>query len=149
AVTQGITAAVQQLQSLNMAQQGTVQTANQAAAATNQMAQAQAGAAAPAGNLAAAFERLQRNLDANYRATQQFNQAQQILQQAQMAGLAPAARINELGTLNARQLQNQVNAQHAFGNQTRLTRFELINLGRQLQDIGVSLQGGQAFFTVM
>jgi tail length tape measure protein len=35
-----------------------------------------------------------------------------------------------------------------FGNTSKLTRYELINLSRQIQDVGVGLASGQALFTV-
>ena len=90
----------------------------------------------------ASVERLARQLDREYDAVRRAEQAQRTLDRAYAAGLA--------GTQAYERALAVVNRSHNDNaRSTGLARYELINLGRQFQDVGVSLAGGQSPFTVL
>lgn len=98
---------------------------------------------------ARSFATLTAQVDPAARAQQQFSRAQAIadraLQQAvitqnEHARVVEQARQKYLG---------MVPANENVARSTGLARYELINLSRQIQDVGVSLAGGQSPFTVL
>lgn len=114
----------------------------------------------------AAYKRLQTQYDATFKAQQQLAQVQNTLTQAQAQGLVTQQRAAQLMqqaivSVNQAQLranasaqqgtvaaQQNANAQTQVANSSKLARYELINLSRQIQDVGVSLASGQSALTV-
>lgn len=96
------------------------------------------------------FDSLQRRVDVTHRAQQDYERDIRVLSRAHEQGLIPStARLNELLAQSTQRYNQTTAGIKTFGVQTGLARYELINLGRQAQDIGVSLASGQSFGTVL
>lgn len=96
----------------------------------------------------AALKRLQTRYDQEFRAQTALAQAQKTLQAAQAQGLVTSERAAQL-MQSAIKYHNQTSvAQDKMAGSSKLARYELINLSRQVQDVGVSLASGQAPMTV-
>jgi hypothetical protein len=95
-----------------------------------------------------AFQRLERQLDGTVRAQAQMAQARKVLDAATAQGLVSQQRAGDLMQMAMRQFNSGAEATQKYANSQKLARFELINLSRQLQDVGVSLASGQGLFTV-
>ncbi len=65
------------------------------------------------------------------------------------AGVVSQDRANEVIAASAQKWGVATNAVQAHANASKLGRYELINLSRQFQDIGVSLSSGQSPLTVL
>jgi hypothetical protein len=87
--------------------------------------------------------------DENYKLTQEIVKQERLLERARAQGLekttAYAAAVERLDAMH-RRLNGAMNDN---AKATGLARHELINLGRQAQDVAVSLAGGQSPFTVL
>jgi hypothetical protein len=87
--------------------------------------------------------------DENYKLTQEIIKQERLLERARAQGLerttAYAAAVDRLDAMH-RRLNGAMNDN---AKATGLARHELINLGRQAQDVAVSLAGGQSPFTVL
>lgn len=101
---------------------------------------------------AAAYDRLRRSIDEDYRAQQQLAKGQATLDRAMQQGAITADEYNRsLSLLNTRfaTFGAAVAPVAAVGKATKLATHEATNLAAQVQDIGVSLAGGQSPFLVM
>jgi hypothetical protein len=118
------------------------QNAAEAISATERFTKAQESAAS-------ALNRAAKAGDENYKTTQEIVKLERTLASARAQGLekttAYAASLERLDALQ-RRLSGAMNDN---AKATGLARHELINLGRQAQDIAVSLAGGQSPFTVL
>lgn len=104
-------------------------------------------------------QQIQRGLaqyDPVIKAQQQYTKQLELNARARESGAASDQELAAHQEIINQNYQRQVKAinavEKATGSNTsatKLGRYELINLGRQLQDIVVSLQGGQGFGTVM
>lgn len=104
-------------------------------------------------------QQIQRGLaqyDPVIKAQQQYAKQLELNARARESGAASEQELaahQEMITQNYQRQVTAINAvEKATGSNTSVTklgRYELINLGRQLQDVVVSLQGGQGFGTVM
>lgn len=110
--------------------------------------QAFAGLSREAKAAAQSFDRVEKSLDAQARSAAQVASTYVKVNAAVAAGVrtqADAQRVLDLATERHRRLTGAVNDNaHAVG----LARHELINVSRQIQDVGVSLAGGQSLFLV-
>lgn len=102
------------------------------------------------------FERLIAKLDPLVRAQQQYQRTIEQVGKYEAAGIGTEAERANVIDLAARRLQVQTAAlgqnKNATESATRsigLQRYELINLSRQIQDVGVSLVSGQSPFLVL
>lgn len=98
-----------------------------------------------------AYERLARSIDVQYRSQQELVRGQQVLDRALAQGAITAGEYaRQMANLNARWGSGNIAAPiTAAGQATKLASHEVTNLSAQLQDITVSLAGGQSPFTVM
>ena len=90
----------------------------------------------------ASLNRIAARYDQNFRAMKQAEQAQKDLDRAREAGLAGTIAYERAITALSRAQNDNTRA-------VGLARHEWINLSRQLQDVGVSLAGGQSPFMVL
>ncbi len=102
-----------------------------------------------------ALAREVRALDQTTTAYNAFARSAKSLADARAQGLISEGRHAELLGLAEQRLRKTAEASHAYAkgteaatNQSKLARHELINLGRQVQDVGVSLASGQSALTV-
>lgn len=101
---------------------------------------------------AAAYDRLRKSIDDDYRAQQQLAKGQATLDRALQQGAITADEYNRsLTLLQARFTAGPTIAapMAAAAASTKLASHEVTNLSAQLQDIGVSLAGGMSPFTVL
>src|SRR5262245_42879027 len=104
----------------------------------------------------AAIAKLQSRYDQEFRAQQQIADAQKKVNQALDQGLISQQRASEI-MQQAITFHNKSSAAIAqtskttdqFASSTKASRFELLNLSRQLQDVGVGIASGQRGFTVL
>jgi hypothetical protein len=144
--------------------QGRTDGVREATADLKQMAAAQDGVAASSDRTQRAtlsmekrLESLQRRFDADYRAQQDFSKAARDLDRAQQQGLITQDRHLELLNLAANRYGVFKKAQDDVTKSSGLARHELVNLGRQFQDVAtmaamgaspmsiISSQGAQIF----
>ena len=105
---------------------------------------------------AAAAERIQRQIDQEYRAQKLMAEALRDLERARQQGIISASREAELITL-AQQKYGGLTAgvtragaaNENFHRSAGITANQLQNISYQLQDAAVQLQGGQSPFTVL
>ncbi|WP_363348851.1 phage tail length tape measure family protein [Methylocystis echinoides] len=118
------------------------QNADGAIASTERFTKAQESAARSLNTVARAH-------DENYKLTQEIVRQERLLERARAQGLekttAYAAAVERLDAMH-RRLNGAMNDN---AKATGLARHELINLGRQAQDVAVSLAGGQSPLTVL
>lgn len=140
--TEGVDAAAASLKTLASAQDGVGKTTEQTTRANLSVERS--------------YESLQRRVDTTHRAQTAFERDVRTLTQAQAQGLVPQERLNELLTLSAQRYNQTVAATgnaakgtQQFTQQAGLARHELVNLGRQANDVVVSLAGGQGLGTVL
>jgi hypothetical protein len=147
--TEGVDAARRELESYASAQQ-------KIAAAGDGMRVANDNATRSVISAATAFDRLERSIDPVAKANAQLAAAQAKVQRALNDGSVDAGRAANVLALLAKRHSDAVSAaqqgsesldQHAKS--VGLARHEWINLSRQLQDVGVSLAGGQSPLTVL
>ena len=81
------------------------------------------------------LERLQRQLDAQYRAEQQYLQHQRLLDAAVAQGTISIGRKNELLALSAARTSTAVTANENFAKSTNASKAALTNLSFQINDI--------------
>lgn len=129
---------------------GTTEGVAQATAELNRLAEAQGNVAVVSDRAAKAsldvskqYEAMRRSLDMTYRAAQDFESAQKKIALAQQQGIGTLAEHNHLLKLAEERYRRTAAASGDFNKSTGLARHELINLSRQIQDIGVSLASGQ------
>ncbi len=136
---------------------------DQAAASAERLARAGDAAAASgetqsrsALSVQRAYERLQRQIDMNYRQQQLFEQGQRTLDRAlQQTHISAEEHARSLALLQARYgataaaVNDNVAPISRFQKATGLAAHDVQNLGFQLNDVAVSLASGQSFFTVM
>lgn len=99
-----------------------------------------------------ALDRLRRTVDEEYRAQQAMAKGQATLDRALQQGIITAEEYNRvLGQLQTRYttMGTAVVPLAQTAQATKLASHEVTNLTAQIQDIGVSLAGGQSPFTVM
>src|SRR3954471_276529 len=101
------------------------------------------------GSVDAAFARTERTLDKTMVAYQAFAKQVQATNNALEQGRTSPERAAQLIGLADAQLQKATGSTAQFAQSTGLARHELINLGRQLQDVVVSLGSGQGLGTVL
>lgn len=95
-----------------------------------------------------ALQRLQTRYDAEFKAQQELARVQKVLDQARGQGLITQERQGDLMQAAIKQNNSFADSQNKSVNSTKLQRYELLNLSRQLQDVGVGLLSGQRLFTV-
>jgi phage-related minor tail protein len=100
-------------------------------------------------SMAKALETVQRRLDAEYRAQQDVAKMQRTLDIARDQGLTSIDRYNQLTSLNSARLNDNAAATDRVTQQMGLARHELINLGRQAQDVGTMLAMGASVSQVV
>jgi hypothetical protein len=96
----------------------------------------------------AAYKRLQSRYDEAFRAQNALAGVQKTLNTAVAQGFTTQDRANELMQQAIIYHNKTGDAQARMTDTTKLARYELINLSRQVQDVGVSLASGQAPLTV-
>jgi hypothetical protein len=106
------------------------------------------------GSVEQAFKRTERSLDSNVVAYNRYASAVKAVSDAQAQGLVSQQRSAELISLAETRLNKATAGMQQFGKATSAAlagpaRHEMINFSAQVQDIGVSLIGGQSPFTVM
>ena len=89
-----------------------------------------------------AYQKLQQRYDQEFRAQQALAQTQKILDAARAQGLVSEQRAADL-------MQRSIILHNQSATASKASRFELINLSRQIQDVGVSLASGQSPFLVL
>jgi phage-related minor tail protein len=131
-------------------------TVDQAAAALDRMAVSEERVDKVTRTSTQSLERMLARLDPNIRAEQQLQRAREAVaryseegigtetQRAQIIDLATARYNQQVGAINKSKTATD-SATKSIG----LQRYELINLSRQIQDVGVSLASGQSPFTVL
>lgn len=93
-------------------------------------------------DLSSAVEKLQRRLDSQYRAMQQHVANEKLLDSAVAQGAISIMRKNELMALSAERINTAATATGNFTKSSGLARHELVNLGRQVQDVGTMFAMG-------
>jgi phage-related minor tail protein len=96
-----------------------------------------------------ALDRVRRQIDDAYRQTQRFEAGQRTLDKALAMNRISADEHDRAMAQLAQRYGAVARANDNVAKSTGLARHELINLGRQVQDIGVSLASGQSPFTVL
>lgn len=103
-----------------------------------------------------ALDRLQRQIDSAYRESQLFEQGQRTLDRALQQGrLSAEGYERSLGLLQTKYgssavaINDNTATLSRFEKQTGLASHQVTNLGYQLNDVAVSLAGGQSPFTVL
>src|SRR3954462_8441417 len=127
------------------------------AAKLDKVAKAQEGVTATAtsvekssGSVEQAFKRTERSLDANVVAYDKYARSVKAVVDAQAQGLVTQQRSAELISLAETRLNKATGTMDKFGKSVAgPAQHELINLSRQLQDVGVGLAGGQGLFTII
>jgi len=174
---QGYVSLAPVVQALNSHMAATAEIADRAAAATSRLAQAQAtqsrinasfgiGAAPSASARASASAFLEADQQAVAKLNQAYNplivneerrnkalrEATALQSRGSLSGEqyeATIANINRVHDDTKRALEGAYTATGKYTSGVGLARHELINLGRQVQDVGVSLASGQSFTTVL
>jgi phage-related minor tail protein len=131
-------------------------TVDQAAAALDRMAVSEERVDKVTRTSTQSLERMLARLDPNIRAEQQLQRAREAVARYSEEGIGTEtqrAQVIDLATARYNQQINAINkaktATDSATKSTGLQRYELINLSRQLQDVGVSLASGQSPFTVL
>lgn len=97
----------------------------------------------------AAYKRLSASIDPAAKAQQQIERGTNTLNRAfQQGAITQDDYNNRLDQLRSK-YTGLAGANDNFVNKNKLARYELINLNRQIQDVGVSLVSGQSPFTVL
>lgn len=96
-----------------------------------------------------ALERLQARYDMAYRAQQNMTRDMDLLNKSRTQGLVTDERYAELQGLIATRYVDTSAGAKAAGDATKFASHEVSNLTAQLQDVAVSLAGGQSPFLVM
>ena len=97
----------------------------------------------------AAYKRLSSSIDPAYRAQQQIEKGTNTLNRAFQQGVIDQEQYNRsLNQLKTKYTEVSA-ANDNLINKSKLSSYELINLSRQAQDVGVSLASGQSPFTVL
>lgn len=115
-------------------------------------------------SLASGYERLQRQLDGTFRAQSAYERVLRDINRYSEAGLVSELRRSELTNLAAQRYtaasaaastfagtigKTAVTANDNFTRSAGLARHEMINLGRQVQDVGTMLAMGQSPFAIL
>lgn len=95
------------------------------------------------------FEQIERKASPAARALQEYERAQQIVGRAVSQNASLQDRGAAILSEYAARVESAKNSTQKFTGQSGLARHELINLGRQAQDVAVSLGSGQGFGTVL
>lgn len=95
------------------------------------------------------FGRLERRYNPLVKAQQDYERVQRQVNAAVMQNPALQARANDVLALAAKRYEAATAANITFSESQGLARYELINLSRQLQDIGVGLASGQSPFMIL
>lgn len=139
AKAEGVDAATRALNGFVDAQRGVAASSDSARQATDR----QAGTVLSAGK---SFEALERRISPVARANAELERGQRTVTSAINEGAISAERAAKvISLMAARHAQATGEVAHSTG----LARHELINLGRQAQDVAVSLAGGQSPMTVL
>jgi hypothetical protein len=101
------------------------------------------------GSIENRFKSLERTLGTSGGNAQKFAKDQDLINKAVAQNPALQDRANEALAASAARYGIATKATEAHAASTKLARHEVINLGRQFQDIVVSLQGGQGLGTVL
>src|SRR5215475_2458311 len=103
-----------------------------------------------------ALRKLQSRYDQEFRAQQSLAQVQKTLSQAQAQGLVSQQRASELmqqaivfHNKSATAVNDNAKSNDNLASSTKASRFELLNLSRQLQDVVVGAASGQRAFTIL
>ncbi len=100
------------------------------------------------GSIENRFKSLERTLGTTGGNAQKFAKDQETINKAVAQNPALQDRANEALAASAAKYGIATKATEAHTNSSKLARYELINLSRQLQDVGVSLFSGQSPLTV-
>lgn len=156
-VPEGLDAVAAKLNAVEDAYAAVAQQGDKAAAATQRVEKSQLSART-------AFDRVQRSLDEQYRMQERLARAQSDLQRAYDQGLVSEQRRAQLLELASRKYGEANAAATAYANaigragttandnfakSAGLARHEMINLGRQAQDVATQLAMGQSPFQVL
>lgn len=95
------------------------------------------------------FKGLERSLGTTEGQAAKFAKVQDTVNKAVGQNPALMERGNQILATAAERYGMVATATGKSADSTKLARYEVINLGRQLQDVAVSLQGGQGFGTVL
>lgn len=96
-----------------------------------------------------AYDRLQREFDATYRAQERLTRVARDLDRAEQQGLATAARRAELMAAAEAKIMASVRANDNLGKSTGAAGQQIQQLGFQLNDIATSLASGSSPFQVL
>ncbi|RAI44702.1 phage tail length tape measure family protein [Rhodoplanes roseus] len=140
--TEGLDKTTRDLAALDKAQQGVASSGVAMASATETSARRQT-------SVARGYDVMRQRVDENYRAQQQFARAQGIADRALQQGITTVQEHARVVEQARRRYLGVVPANENMARSTGLARYELTNLSRQIQDVGVSLAGGQSPFTVL
>jgi phage-related minor tail protein len=128
----------------------------EATADLNTLAKAQGGVAVSSDEASRAtlslekrFDSIERRYNATIRAQQEYDKVQRQVNAAVQQNPALQDRANAVLAAARDRLNQVTGAANDNATATGLARHELINLGRQAQDVAVSLAGGQSPFTVL
>lgn len=113
----------------------------ESARATEQMTKSMSDAGRQAATLS-------RGLDANRASSDRMVKGMSAIGERTLDASKMIEKMSQAGRATVPALNAAGQATDRYGNAQKLARFELINLGRQIQDVGVSLASGQALFTV-
>lgn len=129
---------------------------DEVAAKLDKITKAQEGVAASAttvekssGSTEQAFKKVERQLDSNVVAYQKYASSIKAVADAQAQGLVTQQRSADLFSLAETRLRKTTGTLDKVGDATGPARHEMQNFMAQVQDIGVSLVGGQSPFLVM
>jgi phage-related minor tail protein len=96
-----------------------------------------------------AFQRLARGADPVRKSVEDYAKAQTTVQKAVAQGVATQEEANRVLATHEQRVISAAGGTGKLTQATGLARHEMVNLGRQVQDIGVSLASGQSPFTVL
>lgn len=135
--TTGVAEATQALTALDRAQTKVAQTAEGVAVATDNSAKRQV-------SVARQYDNVRAKVDDAFRSQRQFQRDQAVVNRAfQQGSIGAEEHANTIALLTQRYGANSVAANENV-KQTGLARHELVNLGRQAQDVGTMLAMGQS-----
>lgn len=133
--TSGVNEASASLTALSRAQTSVAQTAEGMAVSTDAAAKKQISAAR-------SYDAVRAKVDEAYRSQIQFQKMQNIVERAFKQGAIGADEYSKTSDLVARRFGMSTDAANANAKAVGLARYEMINLGRQAQDVGTMLAMG-------
>lgn len=140
--TTGVKEATDQLSALSRAQTSVSKTADGMATSTDTSSKRQLSAAR-------SYDAVRAKVDEAYRSQLQYQRMQGVVDKAFNQGAISQTEYAKTSAMVAQRFNLVSKAANDNAKAIGLARHEMINLGRQAQDVGVSLIGGQAPLTVL